>query len=132
MKKSWLQEVKFDKRGLIPAIIQDARSGQVLMVAYMNGEALARTLRTGKTHFYSRSRRKLWLKGETSGHLQHVRGISLDCDGDALLVKVRQVGGACHTGYRSCFFRSGTDGKQWKKIGRRLFDPARVYGKESR
>ncbi len=131
MKKSWWQAVKFDRQGLIPAIVQDARSGEVLMVAYMNRQALVKTLRTGKSHFYSRSRGKLWLKGETSGHVQHVRRIYLDCDGDALLVKVRQVGGACHTGYRSCFFRNGTGGKRWRPIGRRLFDPERVYAKGS-
>ena len=127
----WLKEVKFDDAGLIPAIIQDARSGEVLMVAYMNREALLKTLKTGKTHFYSRSRRKLWLKGESSGHIQTVKRIALDCDGDTLLVSVGQKGGACHTGYRTCFFRRLSPRKQWKPAGRRLFDPDKVYGKKS-
>mgnify|MGYP001611703442 CR=1 FL=1 len=131
MKPTWLSQIKFDSAGLIPAIVQDARSKEVLMMAYMNRQAVRKTFRTGKTHFYSRSRRKLWLKGESSGHIQHVQKILLDCDGDTLLVQVRQVSGACHTGYRSCFFRSGADGKQWKEFGRRLFDPEKVYGKKS-
>jgi len=129
MRKSWIDEVKFDADGLVPAVIQDARSNEVLMVAYMNQEALLKTLKTGKAHFYSRSRKRLWLKGETSGHTQKVKEISLDCDGDTLLVKVAQIGGACHEGYRSCFFRSLSKGKAWRIKGRRLFDPGQVYGK---
>ena len=125
-RSRWLKEIRFDAAGLIPAIIQDAVGGQVLMVAYMNRQALWKTLSTGKAHFYSRSRKKLWLKGESSGHVQRVKGIFLDCDGDALLVKVRQTGGACHTGYRTCFFRAGGDGKSWKVFGRKLFDPGQV------
>ena len=125
--KSWIDEVKFDGSGLVPAIIEDARTHEVLMMAYMNREALEKTLATGKTHFYSRSRGKLWLKGESSGHLQKVKRIALDCDGDALLVSVQQTGGACHTGYRSCFFRRLTPRRTWKATGRKLFDPRKVY-----
>lgn len=97
--------VKWDERGLVPAVVQDAATGQVLMLAYMNREALERTLTSGRTWFYSRSRGVLWPKGETSGNIQRVREVALDCDGDAILVKVDQVGAACHTGERSCFFR---------------------------
>ena len=100
-----ISEVKFDRDGLVPAVVQDATSGEVLMVAYMNKESLQRTLETGQTHFWSRSRNELWRKGETSGHTQAVRSISLDCDGDTLLVRAEQKGEACHTGNRSCFFR---------------------------
>jgi phosphoribosyl-ATP pyrophosphohydrolase/phosphoribosyl-AMP cyclohydrolase len=100
-----LAEVKFDRDGLVPAVVQDATSGEVLMVAYMNKESLAKTLETGQTHFWSRSRKELWHKGETSGHTQAVKSIALDCDGDTLLLRVEQTGVACHTGNRSCFFR---------------------------
>lgn len=97
--------LKFDEKGLIPAVIQDYKTGEVLMVAYMNKLSLRKTLTTGKTHFWSRSRKTLWLKGETSGHFQYVKRIYYDCDTDCLLIKVRQVDVACHTGNRSCFFR---------------------------
>jgi phosphoribosyl-ATP pyrophosphohydrolase/phosphoribosyl-AMP cyclohydrolase len=100
-----LEAVKWDERGLVPAVVQDAATGQVLMLAYMNREALKRTLASGRTWFYSRSRGELWPKGETSGNRQEVREVALDCDGDAVLVKVDQTGAACHTGERSCFFR---------------------------
>jgi phosphoribosyl-ATP pyrophosphohydrolase/phosphoribosyl-AMP cyclohydrolase len=96
--------VKFNADGLIPAVTQDIRTDEVLMLAYMNEESLRKTIETGRVHYYSRSRQKLWLKGETSGHFQQVRSISLDCDGDTLLIKVDQTGAACHTGHRSCFF----------------------------
>lgn len=98
-------ELRFDDRGLIPAIIQDCESGEVLMLGYMNEESLRRTLQSGRTWFWSRSRQEFWCKGETSGNRQYVRDIRYDCDGDALVVKVLQVGPACHTGERSCFFR---------------------------
>ncbi|RMF88807.1 MAG: bifunctional phosphoribosyl-AMP cyclohydrolase/phosphoribosyl-ATP diphosphatase HisIE [Nitrospinota bacterium] len=101
-----LAELRFNDQGLIPAVIQDSRSGEVLMVAYMNREALQKTLSTGLTHFWSRSRKTLWQKGETSGHIQQVEEIAYDCDADTLLVKVRQQGVACHTGARSCFYRT--------------------------
>jgi phosphoribosyl-AMP cyclohydrolase / phosphoribosyl-ATP pyrophosphohydrolase len=100
-----LNELKFDDRGLIPVVTQDCRTDEVLMVAYMNKEALNKTVETGKVHYWSRSRNKLWLKGETSGHFQQVRSISIDCDGDSLLVKAEQKGAACHTGHHTCFFR---------------------------
>lgn len=125
---NFLGELKFGSDGLIPAIIQDVNSGQVLMMAYMNQEALKRTWETGETWFYSRSRQKLWHKGETSGHIQKVRGISFDCDQDTILIKVEQVGAACHEGYPSCFFRElNQDGKLCIKENR-IFDPEKVYG----
>jgi len=100
-----VRNIKFDSNGLVPAIIQSAK-GEILMLAYMNRLALKKTLETKKVHYWSRSRKKLWLKGETSGHFQIVREIRVDCDSDALLIKVKQVGNtACHTGHRSCFYR---------------------------
>ena len=99
--------------GLLPAIIQDAQSGEVLMLGFMNQEAWEKTLQTGRVHYFSRTRQKLWCKGGTSGNLQIVKEIYLDCDEDTILIKVKQVGGAtCHTGYRSCFFRLITDGER--------------------
>ncbi len=98
--------LKYDEKGLIPAVVQDATTNEVLMVAYMNAESLKRTVETGLTWFWSRSRQKFWQKGETSGHVQRVREILYDCDQDTLLMKVDQTGPACHTGARSCFFRS--------------------------
>lgn len=100
-----LDELRFDDRGLIPAVVQDADNGDVLMMAWMNRESLERTLDEGRTVYWSRSRRGLWRKGETSGHVQHVEEVRADCDGDVLLVRVHQFGAACHTGERSCFFR---------------------------
>jgi phosphoribosyl-AMP cyclohydrolase len=113
--------------GLIPAVVQDWKTGEVLMVAYMNPESWAKTQETGKACFWSRSRKKLWLKGETSGHVQIVKEIYLDCDSDTLLLKVEQVGGAaCHTGYRSCFYRKIVNGRT-EVIGERIFDPKEIY-----
>lgn len=103
--KASLKDFKYAKDGLIPAIIQDYKTGEVLMLAYMNKESLKRTLNLGKTCFWSRSRCEYWIKGATSGHFQYVKSIAYDCDMDALLIKVRQVGVACHTGNRSCFYR---------------------------
>ena len=100
------ENLKFDEKGLIPAVIQDCRNSEVLMVAYMNAESVRKTVETGLTWFWSRSRQKFWQKGETSGHIQRVKEILYDCDQDTLLVKVEQTGPACHTGERSCFFRS--------------------------
>ncbi len=97
--------LKYDEKGLIPAIVQDSENGEVLMVAYMNQESLKKTLETGRTWFWSRSRQEFWCKGTTSGHAQYVKEIRYDCDGDAVLVLVEQVGVACHTGNRSCFYR---------------------------
>jgi phosphoribosyl-AMP cyclohydrolase len=105
METLGVSDVAFDDRGLVPAVIQDAENGDVLMVAWMNREALERTLADGRTWFWSRSRRELWAKGETSGHVQHVEDVLVDCDADTLVVRVHQVGAACHTGNRTCFFR---------------------------
>jgi phosphoribosyl-ATP pyrophosphohydrolase/phosphoribosyl-AMP cyclohydrolase len=107
----WWREVRFDRAGLIPAVVQERGSGRVLMVACMNRESLALTITTGFTHFWSRSRKSLWKKGETSGHTQRVVALRVDCDGDALLVEVEQEGPACHTGEGSCFFRRAADGR---------------------
>ena len=109
------ENLKFDEKGLIPAVVQDWRSSEVLMVAYMNTESVRRTVDTGLTWFWSRSRQKFWQKGETSGHVQHVKDILYDCDQDTLLVKVEQTGPACHTGERSCFFRSFSEKGEGKK-----------------
>jgi phosphoribosyl-AMP cyclohydrolase len=125
-----LANLKFDSTGLIPAIIQDAATGELLMMAWMNRDSLAKTIETGKTHFFSRSRNKLWVKGETSGHIQHVKSIAVDCDEDVLLIKVEQVGAACHEGFYSCFFREyQRGGKDWKLIGKKIFEPDKVYRK---
>lgn len=114
--------------GLLPAIAQDAKSGEVLMMAWMNQESFAETVRTGKAVYWSRSRGKLWRKGEESGHAQTVRAIYVDCDADTILLKVEQLGAACHEGFRTCFFREVTsDGL--KVVGERLVDPAVVYKK---
>jgi phosphoribosyl-AMP cyclohydrolase len=102
--------LKFNSDGLIPAIVQDHKNGRVLMMAWMNRVSLEATISTGRTHFWSRSRQKFWVKGETSGHIQTVKDIAFDCDGDTLLIQVEQVGAACHENYRSCFFRSVTEG----------------------
>ena len=122
--------VDFAKRdGLVTAIAVDDASGEVLMVAVMNEASLRRTLETGEAHYWSRSRGKLWHKGEESGNTQRVKEIYLDCDGDVLLLRVEQRGGAaCHTGRRSCFFRK-REGAAWKDVGVQVFDPKKVYGK---
>jgi len=125
-----LDDLKFDKNGLVPAIVQESNTGEILMLAYMNREALELTLRSGTTHFYSRSRKKLWRKGETSGNTQSVEEIFTDCDCDTVLIKVRQTGAACHEGYRSCFYRRLEKGSGWEIIGARMFDPQKVYGKK--
>ncbi|WP_017523117.1 phosphoribosyl-AMP cyclohydrolase [Pusillimonas noertemannii] len=128
---SWLDDVEFDESGLIPAIAQDAASGTVLMVAWMNRDALAETAATGHAVYWSRSRGKLWRKGEESGHRQRVRELRLDCDGDVILLKVEQVGGiACHTGRESCFFRrlDGAPGQPgWTITDPVLKDPELIY-----
>jgi len=126
-----MQKIDFAKgNGLVPVIVQDYRSREVLMVAYMNQQAWQKTLKTKKAHYYSRSRRALWLKGEESGHYQEVKNAFIDCDNDTLLLQVKQLGGgACHMGYRSCFFRKKGRGG-WKIFGKRLFDPKKVYKKK--
>ena len=121
-----LDAIKFDDKGLAAAVVQDVATGETLQVAFLNRESLRLTLETGKMHYWSRSRQKLWLKGETSGHFQVVREVRLDCDADALVFKVEQSGGACHMGYRSCFFRRLTD-EGWTVEGEKVFDPEKVY-----
>ena len=116
-------DLDFGDDGLVPAVAQDAETGEVLMLAYATRDALVRTRETGRAHYYSRSREQLWEKGATSGHTQAVEGIRVDCDGDAVLYLVEQAGGACHTGYRSCFYRR-LDGSV---VGDRVFDPDDVY-----
>jgi phosphoribosyl-AMP cyclohydrolase len=123
---SELSKLKFDANGLIPAIIQDHKTGQVLMMAWMNGEALGKTIATKTTHFFSRSRNKLWLKGERSGHVQHVKSIRIDCDADVLLIGVEQEGAACHDGYYSCFYRE-LEPSGLRVVGEKVFDPDKVY-----
>ena len=114
-------QLEFNADGLVPAIIQEQSSGRVLMMAWMNRASLQMTVETGRTHFWSRSRKKFWMKGETSGHVQHVKDIAFDCDGDTLLIQVEQVGAACHEGYKSCFFRSSDDqGRTFKVTEERL------------
>lgn len=121
-------QLDFEKSGgLIPAIVQDAATGQILMLAYMNQAAFEKTLQTGKATYYSRSRNVLWTKGETSGHVQHVKEVRVDCDLDTLVVKVAQTGkGACHKGYKSCFYRA-VDGDELKIVDPQVFDPEKVY-----
>jgi phosphoribosyl-AMP cyclohydrolase len=115
--------------GLIPAIAQDAATGEILMMAYMSEDALDKTIETGEVHYWSRSRQELWHKGGTSGHVQKVKDIFLDCDGDTIVVKVEQIGGAaCHTGHRTCFHLRYTD-SEFREEGEKVFDPAEVYGK---
>lgn len=124
---SWLATVQFNEAGLIPAIAQDWQTNQVLMMAWMNAQALATTVQTGQAVYYSRSRQKLWHKGEESGHIQKVHAIKLDCDADVILLKVEQIGGiACHTGRASCFYRSlGVHG--WQIDAPVLKDPSKIY-----
>jgi phosphoribosyl-ATP pyrophosphohydrolase/phosphoribosyl-AMP cyclohydrolase len=124
-------ELKFDTNGLLPVIVQDVTSSEVLMMAYMNKEALQKSIETGMAHYWSRSRGRLWLKGETSGHCQYIKSMSLDCDGDTLLIKVEQKGAACHTGHYSCFYRSIEAGSV-TEVPDRVFNPAAVYGDKSK
>jgi len=125
-------ELAFEKLGgLIPGIVQDHRTGEVLMLGYLNREALGQTQRTGEVHFFSRSRNRLWKKGETSGHVLRLREIRLDCDADALLLLVEPVGpGVCHEGYRSCFFRRFDADGAPRVIAERAFLPVEIYGKQ--
>lgn len=125
---SLIEQLKFGEDGLIPAITQDAATGEVLMMAWMNAEAVEQTLASGKVHYYSRSRQKQWMKGESSGHLQLVKEIRFDCDNDCLLVKIEQQGVACHTGQRSCFYRVW-DGAI-KEGGEKLVDAASLYARQ--
>jgi len=124
---AFLREIAWNADGLVPAIVQDAETGEVLMMAWMNEPALLKTVETGLTHFHSRSRGRQWLKGETSGHVQHVESIHVDCDADVVLIRARQVGGACHEGYRSCFFRKLAADGSLEVEGRPVFDAGAVY-----
>jgi phosphoribosyl-AMP cyclohydrolase len=125
----WLDDIAWDERGLVPAIAQDAASGKVLMVAWMDRAALAKTVASGEAVYYSRSRGKQWKKGEQSGHTQKVREVRLDCDGDVVLLEIEQVGGiACHTGHQRCFFRR-LDGGRWVENEPVLKDPKEIYAK---
>ncbi len=124
----FLDALKWTPDGLIPAIVQDSESNEVLMMAWMDRDAILRTLVTGQTHFYSRSRRASWHKGGTSGHVQHVAEIRVDCDADVVLIRARQVGGACHEGFRSCFFRRVNAEGHLEIVAERIFEPDRVYG----
>ena len=126
---SILDDLKYDDNDLIPAIIQDDENGDVLMMAWMNREACRRTLETGRVNFWSRSRQKYWIKGETSGHVQKVRSVAMDCDGDCLLIRVEQTGVACHEGYRSCFFRTISPDGATEENQDRLVNPDDVYGR---
>jgi phosphoribosyl-AMP cyclohydrolase len=126
---SFYDQLKFDANGLIPAIIQEQKTGRVLMFAWMNRASLESTIATGKTHFWSRSRQKFWMKGEESGHVQVVKDIAFDCDGDVLLIQVEQTGAACHEGYKSCFFRSVENGNI-KITEPQLQKPEEIYQKK--
>ena len=129
--ETFLATVKFDKDGLVPAIVQDSNTGQVLMMAWMNEEAVRRSMKEGKTVFWSRSRQKYWVKGESSGNVQVIKDVSFDCDGDTLLFQVEQTGAACHEGYKSCFFRSAKEDGEVSEITEpRLIDPETMYGKK--
>ncbi|MCX5638345.1 MAG: phosphoribosyl-AMP cyclohydrolase [Planctomycetota bacterium] len=132
IEKSLRFTPKFDENGLIPAIAQDARTGQVLMAAYMNRQALDLTIQTGCAVYFSRKRRKLWKKGEESGHIQKVRQILIDCDQDCLILKVTVKGGQCHAGYQSCFYRALKKGssKKLEFIAKKAYKPEKVYKKE--
>lgn len=123
-----LNTIKYDAQGLVPAVIQDVENGDVLMVAYMNRDSLKTTLETCRTHFWSRSRKKYWMKGESSGHTQEVKEVYIDCDADCVLIKVKQNVAACHTGYRSCFYRRW-ENEGFTTVGERVFDEDNVYKK---
>ena len=132
MKQDWLDKIKWGEDGLVPAVTQEAGSGRVLTVAWINREALGKTVQTGEAHYWSRSRRKLWRKGEESGHVQKVKSIRLDCDEDVVLLEVEQAGGiACHTGRHSCFFQK-LDGGKWVVTDPVLKDPAEIYKSSKR
>ena len=129
MNDSWLNKVNWTQDGLVPAVAQEAGSGRVLTLAWMNREALMKTAQTGEAHYWSRSRKKLWHKGEESGHVQKVSAIRLDCDEDVILIEVEQIGGiACHTGRHSCFFQKLEDGK-WVVTDPVIKDPKEIYRK---
>jgi phosphoribosyl-AMP cyclohydrolase len=120
---SFAETIKYDESGLVTVVVQDAANSEVLMVAYMNAEALRRTMETGRATYWSRSRQKFWVKGESSGNVQHMRDLRVDCDGDCLLLKVEQTGAACHEGYRTCFSRAATPDGGVERQGEPLSDP---------
>lgn len=126
MNETFLKELRFNADGLVPAIIQEHATGKVLMMAWMNRDSLLKTLEAKQTYFWSRSRQKYWMKGETSGHTQRVKRVAVDCDGDTLLIQVEQLGAACHEGYKDCFFRDITEGDLVVN-SKRLVDPDNVY-----
>ena len=126
---NFLKKLKFNDDELIPAIIQEEGTGRVIMMAWMNESSLKTTIEKGKTHFWSRSRQKYWMKGESSGHTQQVKSIAFDCDGDTLLIQVSQVGAACHEGYQSCFFRTINDAGDFDVSENRLVNPNEIYNK---
>ncbi len=129
MSNNWLDEIKWDENGLVPAIAQETGTGKILMMAWMNREALALTVREGRAIYWSRSRNKLWRKGEESGHVQQVKDIRLDCDNDVILLEVEQLGGiACHTGRHNCFYKQLKDG-QWVAVEPVIRNPDDIYSK---
>lgn len=128
MAEQWLQEIKWTEDGLVPAIAQDHRTGQVLMMAWMNAESLQLTVKEGRAIYWSRSRQKLWRKGEESGHVQVLHGLRLDCDSDVVLLQVEQLGGiACHTGRAHCFYKELIEGR-WQAVDPVIKDPGSIYG----
>lgn len=129
MNSAWLDQIKWDAQGLVPVIAQDHASGKIMMFAWMNREALALTVAEGRAVYWSRSRNKLWRKGEESGHVQRVKELRLDCDNDVILLQIEQLGGvACHTGRESCFYQR-LEGEQWQTVESVLKDPADIYHK---
>ena len=124
---NFIKKLKFNEEGLIPAIVQEESTGQVVMMAWMNKASLISTIETGKTHFWSRSRQKYWMKGESSGHTQQVKSIAFDCDGDTLLIQAEQLGAACHEGYKSCFFRAINQVGDFDITEERLVNPDEIY-----
>ena len=127
---SFYDQLKFNPEGLIPAIVQEQSTGRVLMMAWMNRASLEKTLETGRTYFWSRSRQRFWMKGETSGHVQRVQDVAFDCDGDTLLIQVEQTGTACHEGYKSCFFRSASEDGAFRVTEPQLETPEQIYGRK--
>ena len=123
----FIEKLKFNEDGLIPAIVQEESTGRVVMMAWMNKASLISTIETGKTHFWSRSRQKYWMKGESSGHTQQVKSIAFDCDGDTLLIQAEQLGAACHEGYKSCFFRTVNQFGDFDITEERLVNPDEIY-----
>ncbi|MDH3694386.1 MAG: phosphoribosyl-AMP cyclohydrolase [Gammaproteobacteria bacterium] len=130
MKDSWLEDVKWNSDGLVPVIAQEFGNGKVLMMAWMNREALRETMQLGRATYWSRSKQRLWRKGEKSGHVQRVKQLRLDCDGDTILLEVEQTGLACHTGRKTCFYRQ-LEGQDWAEIEPVEKDPQAIYGEKS-